>query len=65
MGLGNYVELFGTTRFVHATINTLLYVGGKLVLQIPLAQGLAMLLNQSLPGTRIVRGAVFAALGGL
>ena len=43
-------------------VNTLMYIAGKLVLQIPLALGLAMLLNRSLPGTRIVRGAVFAAL---
>src|SRR5262249_30535683 len=38
------------------------YIVGKLILQIPLALGLALLLNRSLPGTRIVRGGVFAAL---
>jgi ABC-type sugar transport system permease subunit len=62
VGLGNYAELFATPRFLHAIVNTLLYIGGKLVLQIPLALGLALLLNRALPGTRIVRGAVFAAL---
>jgi ABC-type sugar transport system permease subunit len=62
VGLDNYVNLFGNERFVHASINTLLYIGGKLILQIPLGLALAMLLNRSLPGTRIVRGGVFAAL---
>jgi ABC-type sugar transport system permease subunit len=62
VGLGNYADLLTTPRFQRAMINTLLYIAGKLVLQIPLALALAMLLNRSLPGTRIVRGAVFAAL---
>ena|SRR5579871_4465079 len=62
VGLGNYADLFATPRFQRAMLNTLLYIAGKLVLQIPLALGLALLLNRSLPGTRIVRGAVFAAL---
>ena len=62
VGLDNYVGLFGNERFGHASINTLLYIGGKLILQIPLGLALAMLLNRSLPGTKIVRGGVFAAL---
>jgi ABC-type sugar transport system permease subunit len=62
VGLDNYAGLLTNERFLHATLNTLIYIGGKLVVQIPLALFLAMLLNRSLPGTRLVRGAVFAAL---
>jgi ABC-type sugar transport system permease subunit len=62
VGLDNYVGLFSNERFVRAAVNTLIYIGGKLILQIPLGLGLALLLNRSLPGTRIVRGGVFAAL---
>src|SRR6185312_1216846 len=38
------------------------YIAGKLVVQIPLGLGLALLVNQSRLGARITRGAVFAAL---
>jgi len=62
VGMDNYVGLFSNERFVRAAVNTLIYIGGKLILQIPLGLALAMLLNRSLPGTRIVRGGVFAAL---
>src|SRR5437773_905760 len=62
VGMDNYVGLFSNERFVRAAVNTLIYIVGKLILQIPLALGLALLLNRSLPGTRIVRGGVFAAL---
>ncbi|MCC6173912.1 MAG: sugar ABC transporter permease [Chloroflexi bacterium] len=62
VGLDNYLLLATNERFIHATINTLIYIGGKLVVQIPLGLALALLLNRSLPGTKIVRGAVFAAL---
>jgi ABC-type sugar transport system permease subunit len=62
VGLDNYIGLFSNERFVRATVNTLVYIFGKLILQIPLGLGLALLLNRSLPGTKIVRGGVFAAL---
>ena len=62
VGLDNYVGLFSNERFVRAAVNTVIYIVGKLILQIPLGLGLALLLNRSLPGTRIVRGGVFAAL---
>jgi ABC-type sugar transport system permease subunit len=62
VGVDNYINLFGNERFVRAAVNTLIYIGGKLLLQIPLGLALALLLNGSLPGTRIVRGGVFAAL---
>jgi ABC-type sugar transport system permease subunit len=62
VGMDNYVGLFSNERFVRAAVNTVIYIGGKLILQIPLGLGLALLLNRSLPGTRIVRGGVFAAL---
>jgi ABC-type sugar transport system permease subunit len=62
VGLDNYVGLFGSQRFLQAMVNTLLYIAGKLIIQIPLGLFLALLLNRALPGTRLVRGAVFAAL---
>lgn len=62
VGLANYVSLLGDDRFQHAALNTFVYIAGVLVIQIPLGLGLALLLNQSLPGTRLVRGAVFGAL---
>ena len=57
VGLGNYANLLENERFIRATVNSLIYIGGKLALQIPLGLGIALLLNRSLPGTRIVRGA--------
>ena len=62
VGVDNYVGLLANERFARAAVNTLIYILGKLMLQIPLALGLALLLNRSLPGTRIVRGGVFGAL---
>jgi len=62
IGMDNYVGLFSNERFQRAIVNTLIYIFGKLILQIPLGLGLALLLNRSLPGTKIVRGGVFAAL---
>ena len=51
VGLNNYVNLLENERFIRATVNTLIYIGGKLALQIPLGLGIALLLNRSLPGT--------------
>jgi ABC-type sugar transport system permease subunit len=62
IGADNYIGLLSNERFVRATVNTLVYIFGKLILQIPLGLAIALLLNRSLPGTRIVRGGVFAAL---
>src|SRR3954470_4721482 len=36
IGLDNYIGLFSNERFVRATVNTLVYIFGKLILQIPL-----------------------------
>jgi ABC-type sugar transport system permease subunit len=62
VGLDNYLGLAVNERFLRAMANTLLYIGGKLVIQIPPGLLLALLLNRALPGTRLARGAVFAAL---
>src|SRR3954471_24325172 len=59
VGIDNYIGLLSNERFIRATLNTLIYIGGKLMLQIPLGLALALLLNRGLPGTRIVRGGVF------
>ncbi len=62
VGIDNYNSLLHDSRFMHALVNTFIYTGGKLVIQIPLALFLAILLNRGIKGTAIVRGAVFAAL---
>jgi ABC-type sugar transport system permease subunit len=62
VGFDNYVGLLANSRFQRAGANTLIYIAGKLVVQIPLGLGLALLVNQSRLGARITRGAVFAAL---
>lgn len=62
VGLDNYRTLISTGRFVQASINTLVYIFGELVLEIPLGLLLALLVNQSRWGARITRGAAFAAL---
>lgn len=62
VGFENYVSLLANERFQRAAINTLIYIFGKLLIQIPLGLFLALLLDMNLPGTRLVRGAVFAAL---
>lgn len=60
--LDNYLSLLSNERFQRAAINTLIYIFGKLAIQIPLGLLLAMLLDKALPGTTLIRGAVFAAL---
>lgn len=62
VGFDNFLSLLRNERFQRAAINTLIYIFGKLAIQIPLGLLLALLLNKGLPGTRLVRGAVFAAL---
>jgi len=62
VGLGNYLTLLGTERFIHAGGNTLLYMAGKLVVQIPLGLGLALLVNRGTLVARFTCGAVFASL---
>jgi ABC-type sugar transport system permease subunit len=62
VGLGNFVALLGNPRFIHAVGNTLLFITLKVVIEIPLGLGLAMLVNRPAWGARVARSAVFAAL---
>ncbi|MFF0345792.1 carbohydrate ABC transporter permease [Kribbella sp. NPDC004875] len=62
VGLSNYAELLQDTTFWHSMGNTLLYVVGKLAIQVPLAFVLAVLLDRKLRGTALARAALFAPL---
>ncbi len=62
VGLKNYTDLLHNLRFAHALLNSLLYTLGKLVIQLPLAFGLAMLANQAFRGRTLLRAALFAPL---
>lgn len=60
LGAGNYARLLEDETFWVALANTLLYMVGKLVLQVPLGLLAALLVNQGLRGTTLVRSALFA-----
>ncbi|NIK58603.1 carbohydrate ABC transporter permease [Kribbella shirazensis] len=62
VGLANYAELLQDMTFWHSMGNTLLYVVGKLAVQVPLAFALAVLLDRKLRGTALARAALFAPL---
>lgn len=55
IGIDNYIEIFETARFWAALRHTLFYVTLALVLQIPLALGIAMMLNREFFGRGLVR----------
>ena len=48
IGFSNYVNIITDEIFWKSVINTLLYAGGKLFIQIPFALLLAIILNQKL-----------------
>ena len=58
-GLDNFWRLFGDRAFATAFWNTILYTGLAVPLTIVCALGLAMLLNQKLPGRNFFRAAMF------
>jgi len=62
VGLRNYTDLLHNFKFFHALGNSLLYMLGKLALQLPLALALALLANQAFSGRALLRGALFAPL---
>jgi ABC-type sugar transport system permease subunit len=61
-GFANYRTLFQDPAFLAALRNTILYVALTIVVEIPLAIGLAQLINSRLPGTGLLRITVIAAL---
>jgi ABC-type sugar transport system permease subunit len=62
VGLANYAALVSNARFIHSLGNSLLYIAGKLLVQLPMAMLLALLVNQNIRGRTILRGALFAPL---
>jgi multiple sugar transport system permease protein len=59
VGLDNYVAAFRDPVFIRSLVNTLLYAGGTLVLQVTVALGLALLIRDRLPGLAFFRSAYF------
>lgn len=58
VGLQNYADLLGDSRFFHALATSALVVGGAVTIQVILGTALALFFNQRLRGAWIVRGAV-------
>jgi ABC-type sugar transport systems, permease components len=60
VGMENFIRLFTRDQqFWDSVINTLVYVGGKLILTIPLAFLLAVLLSKSSKGNAIAQSVIF------
>lgn len=60
IGLHNFVRMFTEdSAFIHSILNTLYFVVLVLPLQCALALGLALLINQKLPGVRFFRALYF------
>lgn len=55
VGLGNYVAVFHDPNFSIVLVNTLIWSAGSLVGQFALGFLAALLINQNLPGMRLVR----------
>jgi multiple sugar transport system permease protein len=58
IGLGNYAELFADPVFYRALANNLLWLAMSVVAPV-LGLGIAVLVNQAIPGIRIVRALFF------
>lgn len=59
IGLENYVRLLNDPLFWKSVYNTALYSLALLVFDVPIALGLALLLNMNLRGTRFYSAAIF------
>src|SRR5258708_17047593 len=59
IGLDNYTAAFHDPVFIKSLVNTVLYAGGTLVLQVTLALGLPLLIRDHLPGISFFRSASF------
>lgn len=59
IGLENYFKLFSDEVFWLSLKNTTFYAAGLLLFDVPIALGLALLLNQGLKGTRFYSAAIF------
>jgi ABC-type sugar transport system permease subunit len=61
-GFANYQGIFADPAFQSAFWVSLVYMVAMIVIIIPLALGLAVLLDRRMPGTVLARGAILAAL---
>ncbi|ADQ68863.1 sugar ABC transporter permease [Halogeometricum borinquense] len=59
IGLENYVQLLQDPVFWDAVVNTAAYSAALLVFDVPIALGLALLLNMNLRGTKFYSAAIF------
>jgi ABC-type sugar transport system permease subunit len=62
IGFANFAAVLGDPPFRSALVVTLIYIVLMLMVVIPLALGLAILLDKRMPGTAIARGAILGAL---
>lgn len=61
VGLANFIRLFTRDElFWRSVVNTLVYVGGKLVLTLPPAFLLAIILNKKFKGRGLLQGIMFS-----
>jgi ABC-type sugar transport system permease subunit len=59
VGLDNYANLFRDPVFWKAAINSILFVAVRTPLEVTIAFGLALLLNQNIPGRSFLRTMFF------
>lgn len=62
VGFGNYAAIFANPDFRSAFWISLIYMLLMIVIIVPLALGLAIVLNKRMPGTILARAAILAAL---
>lgn len=55
IGLQNYIEVIGSTYFIESVLNTLIFTVLSVVVIVGAALGIALILNQNLQGTAIIR----------
>lgn len=58
IGFDNY-ERLGTEQFGQVALNTVLFAGGVVPLNVAIGLGLAVLINRSVPGIGLIRGLFF------
>jgi multiple sugar transport system permease protein len=59
IGLGNYIRAFADQEFLQSLAVTFTYLAVKLAIQVPMALGLAMLVEKAVRGVVVVRAAIY------
>lgn len=60
IGLDNFVRIFTRDAYFWKTVtNTFIYVGGKLIITLPVAFVIAVILNRKFFGSKLMQGVVF------